>query len=153
MPVALFPYLFITACNRERPPTEVASTPEASAPAPSVTTGAVGTGTVVETMNSGGYTYVQVDTGSKEIWAAAPESLVKVGDQVAIPEGMPMRNFHSKTLDRDFELIYFVTSLRNPAGDPLAKVNHTPTGDRPTAGHPAVGSPRALRASPSRIVD
>jgi hypothetical protein len=36
-------------------------------------------------MNSGGYTYVQVDTGSEQVWAAAPEFQVQVGDAVIVP--------------------------------------------------------------------
>ena len=54
-------------------------------------------GTVVETINTGGYTYVQVDTGKEKIWAAAPEFQVKEGDLVTVPTGMLMRNHHSKT--------------------------------------------------------
>jgi hypothetical protein len=65
-------------------------------------------GKVVETMNSGGYTYVRVDAGEKEIWAAAPRFDVKVGDPVVVPQGMPMANYYSKTLDRTFDLVYFV---------------------------------------------
>lgn len=69
------------------------------------------TGTVVETMNSGGYTYIQFDTGKEKLWAAAPEFVVKVGDPVIVPEGMPMQNHTSKTLNRTFDLIYFVDSV------------------------------------------
>jgi hypothetical protein len=68
-------------------------------------------GTVVETMNSGGYTYVRVDTAEGEHWAAAPEVAVEVGDNVSMPRGAPMTNYHSSTLDRSFELIYFVPYL------------------------------------------
>jgi len=68
-------------------------------------------GKVLETMNSGGYTYVQVDTGSEKIWVATPEFSVKVGDPVVIPAGMPMYNFHSTTLNRTFEVVYFVSAI------------------------------------------
>jgi hypothetical protein len=68
-------------------------------------------GTVVETMNTGGYTYVQVDSGKEKVWAAAPEFQVKVGDLVTVPTGMLMRNHHSKTLNRTFEEIYFVGTI------------------------------------------
>jgi hypothetical protein len=68
-------------------------------------------GKVLETMNSGGYTYVQVDTGSEKIWAASPEFPVKVGDPVVIPEGMPMYDFRSTTLNRTFEVVYFVPAI------------------------------------------
>ena len=78
-------------------------------------------GTVIETMNSGGYTYVRVDTKQEKIWAAAPETPVKTGDTVTIPAGMIMRNHHSKTLDRTFDAVYFVSDItvagKNPPED------------------------------------
>lgn len=81
-------------------------------------------GTVLETMNSGGYTYVHVESGTEKIWAAAPEFSVKKGEKVTVPEGMPMQNYHSSTLNRDFPLIYFVGAIgvgdKAPAGLPAA---------------------------------
>ncbi len=74
------------------------------------------TGEVVETMNSGGYTYVQVDDGTKKIWAAAPQFAVAVGDKVAVPDGMEMRDFYSKTLERTFDLVYFVSAIQVVGG-------------------------------------
>ena len=74
------------------------------------------TGTVVETIKADRYTYVQVDTGIEKIWAATPEFLGKVGDPVVVPKGLAMQNFHSKTLGRDFELVYFVGAI-TVAGD------------------------------------
>jgi hypothetical protein len=68
-------------------------------------------GKVIETMNAGGYTYVHVDDGEKQIWAAAPGFTVSVGDEVVVPPGAPMVDHHSKTLDRTFELIYFVGGI------------------------------------------
>jgi hypothetical protein len=83
------------------------------------------TGTVVESISTGGYTYVHVDTGTEKIWAAAPAFQVKVGDKVVIPPGMPMKNYYSKTLDRTFDLVYFVASITGagskPAGSQLPK--------------------------------
>jgi hypothetical protein len=65
-------------------------------------------GKVVETMNSGGYTYVQLDTGAQgKVWAAGPTTPVKVGDAVGFAGGQQMQNFESKTLNRTFERIYF----------------------------------------------
>lgn len=85
-------------------------------------------GTVTETMNSGGYTYVQVDTGTEKIWAAAPEFQVSVGDSVVLPEGMPMENYHSKTLDRTFDVVYFVNSVMVGGEQPVAGGNGMPEG-------------------------
>jgi hypothetical protein len=69
-------------------------------------------GSVVETMSSGGYTYVLVDTGSEQIWAAAPEFTVDVGAEVFVPNGMVMQNHTSKTLDRTFDKIIFVEGVQ-----------------------------------------
>jgi len=74
------------------------------------------TGKVVETMNAGSYTYVQVDDGSKKIWAAAPQFAVAVGDRVVVPDGMAMRDFYSKTLGRTFDLVSFVSSVQVVGG-------------------------------------
>ena len=62
-------------------------------------------GTVAETMDASGYTYVMVDTGTDKVWAAGPKTALKVGDEVFIPEGSPISNFESKTLNRTFEQI------------------------------------------------
>jgi hypothetical protein len=88
-------------------PAEQSATPE-HAPPPSRIASASLTGTVIETVNAAGYTYVHFDTGKEKVWAAAPEFVVEVGETVAISGSMPMRDHYSKTLDRSFELVYFV---------------------------------------------
>jgi hypothetical protein len=93
------------------------------------------TGTVLETMNSGGYTYVNVDTGDEQIWAAAGEFEVAVGDRVVFPRETPMQDFHSNTLDRDFPLIYFASFIvpegEVPAAAPQSAMDLPP-------GHPSL---------------
>ena len=70
------------------------------------------TGTVAETMNAGGYTYVRLQaSGKDDVWVAAPEFDAKVGQQVSVTLEMPMRNFESQTLKRTFPLVYFVSSV------------------------------------------
>ena len=64
-------------------------------------------GTVVETMDSGGYTYLCVENAGQKNWAAIPATPVKVGDKVSVASGMIMRNFSSKSLGRTFEAIVF----------------------------------------------
>ena len=69
-------------------------------------------GKVVETMNSGGYTYVSIMTSSGEtFWAAGRPTPIKVGDVLDIKKSMEMTNFTSNTLNRTFESIYFVSSF------------------------------------------
>lgn len=75
------------------------------------------TGTVLETIDTAGYTYIRVKTADKELWAAAPQFKVAVGDSVIIPEGMAMPNYHSNTLNRDFDVVYFVNSVLVPGAD------------------------------------
>jgi hypothetical protein len=68
-------------------------------------------GTVVATMDAEGYTYAQIEIHGSNVWFAAPAVELKIGDQVAAPAGMPMKDFHSKTLDRTFDMIYFVDAI------------------------------------------
>jgi len=102
------------------------------------------TGTVVETMDAGSYTYVRVNTGSREVWAAASQFPVKVGDRVVVPLEMPMENFHSKALDRDFPVLYFASQItrEGETAAPAMAAAHPPMGGQaPMAGHPpATGS-------------
>jgi len=134
----LLPSLFLMACSQEKTAkTNSEPVPVTAAPATPQVESGVAKGTVTETMNSGGYTYVAVNTGSETIWAATPETPVKVGESVVIPEGTPMRNFHSPTLNRDFSLIYFVKSIHDEPDAAVAKDSQTPPG------HPGLTSPSA----------
>ena len=69
------------------------------------------TGNVLETMDSGGYTYMNVDTGDRQSWVAIPQSQVKVGQEVTYKPGMVMNNFASKTLNRTFDSIVFSSGI------------------------------------------
>jgi len=124
----------LSACGEEAPapakPSEQAAKPApAEAPAPAVPGK---TGKVVETMDAAGYTYIQVDTGSEKFWAAAPQFAVKVGDDVVVPEGMPMPDYHSKTLDRTFDTVYFVPGVM--VGGAAAGQGEVPEGHPPMTG-------------------
>ena len=74
-------------------------------------------GKVVQIINSGGYTYVQLKKKSGEmIWLAVPNAQIEVGSQQTFNPGMLMANFKSKTLDRTFEKIYFTEMPEPPKG-------------------------------------
>jgi hypothetical protein len=89
---------------------------------------------VLETMNGGGYTYVQVKTDTGVIWAAGPQAAVKVGDLVNLGDGMLMSDFHSETLDRTFEEIYFVGGIEVVGGGSVpAMASAHGEGDAPAA--------------------
>ena len=68
-------------------------------------------GIILETMNASGYTYILVESGQQKTWVALPETPVKKGETVQYQEGMPMENFHSKTLSRTFPVIVFSPGL------------------------------------------
>lgn len=68
-------------------------------------------GTVVETMNSSGYTYLLVASGAGENWVAVPETTVEQGATVHYYEGMMMREFTSKGLGKTFDSIIFSSGL------------------------------------------
>ncbi len=72
-------------------------------------------GEIVETMDSGGYTYVQLTSSNGvKSWAAIPQTQVKVGEVVELNSGMVMQNFTSKTLDRTFATIVFSSGIAKP---------------------------------------
>jgi hypothetical protein len=64
-------------------------------------------GKVVETMDSGGYTYVYLERGGEKIWLAVPQMKVIVGQNMSFKPGIVMVDFESKTLKRKFDKIIF----------------------------------------------
>jgi hypothetical protein len=68
-----------------------------------------GTGTVAETMVSGGYRYVRIE--ADDSWVASSLVDVAVGDKIKYSGGAVMKDFTSRTLDRTFDYILFVTDL------------------------------------------
>ncbi len=94
------------------------------------------TGVVIETMDAGGYTYVHVDTGEEKVWAAGPQQSMEVDTIVIIGKSMPMPGFSSESLDRTFDLLYFVTDF----GEGAAQAPAMGSGD-PHAGAVAPTAP------------
>ncbi len=108
-------------------PPETAHTTPAAPAAPAK--GAALHGKVLESMQSGGYTYLQIDTGSTTPWIAIPESKVTVGTEVSCAPGMTMKNFSSKTLNRTFDSIIFSAGLLGDA--PTHGMTGATIGDMP----------------------
>ncbi|HMK50093.1 MAG TPA: hypothetical protein VK435_08570 [Thermodesulfovibrionales bacterium] len=65
------------------------------------------TGKVVETMDSGRYTYLLLENKDKKVWVAVYKMKVAVGEKVSLKPGIEMVNFESKTLNRKFDKIIF----------------------------------------------
>jgi hypothetical protein len=145
--------VLISACQQEA---EKAPTTEQTAPAatpqprvvdlvpaaPAATATAangVVSGAVAETMDSGGYTYARVDVNGQPLWAAGPMTSMVVGDTISFSTLIPMQNFHSNTMNRDFPVLYFV--------DGFTIVNATTPGNAPAGEAVAPAVPAAAATS------
>lgn len=65
-------------------------------------------GKVLESMDSGGYTYIQIEAANgKKLWVAVPKMKVTKGQNMSFIPGGVMTNFESKTLRRKFDEIIF----------------------------------------------
>lgn len=110
------------AQNTATQPKVVDLVPEVQpAPQPSMANG-LATGKVTDVINAAGYTYISVDVGGQELWAAGPVTAIGNGDTVTFSTLIPMQNFHSKAMNRDFAVLYFVDgfSVLNSAGGSAA---------------------------------
>jgi len=64
-------------------------------------------GKVVQTMDSGGYSYAQIENKGVKTWVAVPKTKIVKGQNVSFAPGAEMQNFESKTLKRTFDKIIF----------------------------------------------
>ena len=69
-------------------------------------------GTVVDTINGGGYTYLQIDDTKKKYWVAVEGTKVEKGTEVRFTEELRAKNFESKALNRKFDEIVFASNLQ-----------------------------------------
>ena len=67
-------------------------------------------GKVTEVIDVEGYTYAEIDTGKDKVWAAGPPTALQAGDMISFSSQMPMQNFHSQSLGRNFPMIYFINN-------------------------------------------
>jgi hypothetical protein len=114
------------------------------------------TGTVLETMNAAGYTYLKLKTADGETWAAVNESKVEKGKTVTVLGPMPMDGFESKTLNRKFDHIVFGT-LAGSGGAPAAPaaMGGMPggMGSAPGSAPAAMGAPHAAAAAGPEVTE
>lgn len=100
--------IVLVSCQKQTPPPAQADNQTAVA-------GMI-SGKVEETMNAGGYTYILVKSGKEEIWVAAPQTELTVGEDVSFASEMEMKNFKSESLNRTFDSIHFVGSVKKGSG-------------------------------------
>ena len=85
------------------------------------------TGKVLESMSSGGYSYINLQKkDGGRAWIAVPETKISVGRQMSFKEGLVMTNFQSKTLKRSFDRIIFSNGI---IPQPKTDVAKTPPKD------------------------
>jgi len=87
-------------------------------------------GTVVATEDVDNYTYVQIETEGEQVWYAVPSHAFTLGEEVIVPQGgLPMKDFYSETLDRKFDIVYFVGAIKQSGSNE----------ETLPAGHPPIG--------------
>ncbi|NIA04953.1 MAG: DNA-binding protein [Proteobacteria bacterium] len=76
-------------------------------------------GKVMDTINAGAYTYLQVQAAQGPVWIAIPKAKVEKGQEVTVQNGMEMKNFKSRILKRTFASIIFASGIGagNTAGN------------------------------------
>jgi hypothetical protein len=66
---------------------------------------------VTSVLNSGGYTYAEIEEAGKKYWIATSQRPIAAGDNLQFSKGQPMKNFPAKSLNRTFDEIYFISDL------------------------------------------
>lgn len=115
---------------------------EARQPSPGDT---MQSGAVLEAIGAPGYTYLRVDTGQGEVWLAAPQLAVEIGDRVRWAPGMLMREWHSDTLDRTWGEVHFISQIQVEGAEPALPAM--------PPGHPPVAAPPPATADPVERLD
>ncbi|HJU82750.1 MAG TPA: OB-fold nucleic acid binding domain-containing protein [Holophagaceae bacterium] len=101
----------LTGCRKDKAPVPQAVAPAPAAPEPA---SASLTGRILERIDAAPYSYLRLQRGKEELWAAVPQTTAGKGDEVTVYNAMEMDAFESKTLKRKFDVIYFGT-LTPPA--------------------------------------
>lgn len=72
---------------------------------------------VAEVIQGSTYTYMRVKENGNEKWVAVTRQDAASGDVFYYDQELQMNNFHSKEIDRTFEMIYFVSNIsKTPLG-------------------------------------
>ncbi len=61
----------------------------------------------METMDAGGYTYINLEKNGKQTWVAVPTMKVSVGEEMELQPGAVMTNFTSKSMNKTFDSVVF----------------------------------------------
>jgi hypothetical protein len=86
----------------------VPTLPPGHSPVPAAPADLPNAGQVNEAIAAGNYTYLHVARDGKETWLAIPRRDIPVGARVRYAEGVPMKDFHSASLNRTFAEVLFL---------------------------------------------
>ncbi len=77
---------------------------------------------ITEVIQTSNYSYLKVKENLGDKWmAVSRQEDLKKGDVYYYDEALPMNNFHSKELNRDFDIIYFVNQIsKTPLTEPAS---------------------------------
>lgn len=68
-------------------------------------------GKVTDIISTESFTYVEVETDKGKVWVAGPVTPINKDDMISFSSKMSMQNFHSKTLGRDFAVLFITNSF------------------------------------------
>lgn len=78
---------------------------------------------VSEVIQGGSYTYISAEENGAEKWLAVSKQAVNPGEVLYYYDALPMENFHSKEIDRTFDVIYFVNQISKTPVDQQPAMN------------------------------
>lgn len=67
--------------------------------------------TVLQSIPSNDYVYIEARNGEGQFWLAAPRIELNNGDVIHYSNGTLMRNFYSKKQQRSFDAVWFVSRV------------------------------------------
>lgn len=71
---------------------------------------------VTEVIQGGSYTYISATENGIAKWIAVAKQEVNPGEVLYYYDALPMENFHSKEIDKTFDVIYFVNKITKTPG-------------------------------------
>ena len=71
---------------------------------------------VSEVIQGGSYTYISATENGIAKWIAVAKQEVNPGEVLYYYDALPMENFHSKEIDKTFDVIYFVNKITKTPG-------------------------------------
>lgn len=116
--------LVFGACSKNTKPLVTQAAPAAGAQAPAqadphaansalIPAGVGHKAKVLDVLQAGEYTYIQVDENGKQYWVATVQAKAAKGDTIEYADNPVFPSFESKTLNRTFDNLMMVEGIRN----------------------------------------